>query len=257
MILISLTTIPPRFNNIFEKLYNFYNEQLLKPDKIILNICYYYKRFNNDTINIDKMDYFYLKLTEMNILIINYSEDYGALTKLYPTIIFINENYKNTFVDIITIDDDCTYKDDMIELLINYSIKYNKTTVLGFFGFNLGNFNNVGIAYRPSIENHCKKIDVIGGVNGIYYNSSFFTNIDLYTKYINNLSFEDYLCDDEVSNMYMKYINIDRIIINANTFKTIDRSAYATYALHKNNVRNRQNNTLHNCINILQKIILN
>ena len=145
----------------------------------------------------------------------------------------------------------------MIELLINYSIKYNKTTVLEFFSFNLDNYNNVGIAYHPSIENHCKKIDIIGGVNGIYYNSSFFTNIDLYTKYINNLSFEDYLCNDEVSNMYMKYINIDRIIINANTFKTIDTSAYAIYALHKNNVRNRQNNTLHNCINILHKIILN
>lgn len=61
MIFISLTTIPPRFINIFEKLYNFYNNQTVKPDKIILNICHYYKRFNSN-IEINKLDDYYLKL---------------------------------------------------------------------------------------------------------------------------------------------------------------------------------------------------
>ena len=131
------------------------------------------------------------------------------------------------------------------------AIKFDRKKAIGFFGFNLDKNNNVGKAFIPSIENNYKSIDVLGGVNGLYYNLSFFDDINNYYKYISELSFDDLLCDDEVSNLYLKYKKIDRIMINENTFKKIDVSAYDNYALHKNNVNQRQNTTIKKCIKLL------
>jgi hypothetical protein len=252
MLIVSLTTIPPRSHDIFKKLFIFHQNQTLKPDKIILNICNKYTRFD-DVINIDNADQYLSYLLCNNILHINYTDDYGALTKLYPTIKYLQQTYTDQFIDIITIDDDCLYIDDLIEILYNTAIKMNKVAVLGFFGFNL-NGNDIGEALQPCTENHMKPCDVIGGVNGIYYNLSFFKENEEYEKYINNLSFADYLCDDEVTNMYIRHKKIDRIIINKQTFKSIDPSAYGDYALHKNNVRERQLSTIKNCIKVLSNL---
>ena len=68
MIIISLTTIPPRIDKICNKLYDFYNTQTIKPDKIILNICKDYKRFGKLDFDFDNDNYY----NKINCLIINY-----------------------------------------------------------------------------------------------------------------------------------------------------------------------------------------
>ncbi len=255
MLVISLTTIPPRFNNIFKKLYDLYETQTFKPDLIILNICKEYKRFS-EKINIDDDNIYLKNLREGNKIIINLIDnDYGALSKLYPTVLYLNEYYPSQNIDIITIDDDCEYTNNMIELLIKHSITFDKKTALGFFGFNLGENNDVGYSFTPNNpNNHIRKLDVLGGSNGLYYNISFFKNMDKYKKYIESLDFNDYLCDDEVSCMYLKYNNIDCIMLDFYTFKNLDPESVAPYALHKIDVRNRQNKTLRKCVSILINI---
>ncbi len=249
MIIVSLTTIPPRFHNSLICILDLYVNQTIKPDLIIFNICKNYNRFEN--IEFDFSNQEIQKLIKNNKLIINLCDDYGALTKLYPTINYINEhiNTIDNNIAIITIDDDCLYINNLIEILYNeFLIDNNKA--YGFFGFLLNN-NQVGEQYKPTSTK--MELDVIGGVNGCIYNYSFFNNIK-YHNYVKNLSFDEYLCDDEVTCLYLKYLNIKKIALINHTFKSIDNMAYESYALHKNNVRKRQNNTIKKCMNILYNL---
>ena len=136
---------------------------------MVLNICSNYRRFGNAEIAAtEETD----TLIQDGKLIINYAADMGALTKLYPTIQYINDNfstYKGN-IDIITIDDDCRYKSDLVQILMDKAESTNREKVIGFFGFNFNDKCEVTESITPStmqekgIEE--QEIDIVGGANG-------------------------------------------------------------------------------------------
>lgn len=255
MLVVSLSTIPPRYNICLNNIHHFYESQTIKPDIIMLNICHNYERFENKELVIPSN---LQKMIEEKILIINYVEDMGPLTKLYPTILYLRKNflqkYKN--IDIITIDDDCTYINTTIQVLLKNAVNTNRKKIIGFFGFNVNNFD-IGevitydtLSYNKRDE---QEADIVGGANGCYYNSDFFSNN--FDKYIHSLNFKDYLCDDELIGIYFLKIGIKKKIIRYSTFLKINECAYFDYALHKNNVRERQIQTIKNCLKIMDELI--
>lgn len=256
MLIVSLATIPPRYESCLSNICHFWNTQIVKPDIMILNICHNYKRFKNkDLVITDEIN----ELIKNEKLIINYVSDMGALTKIYPTIQYINEKSYNTKnIDIITIDDDCKYTDNLIKLLMDKAKSTNREKVIGFFGFNFNDKYEI-VECVTSVEMTKKNINeeechIVGGVNGCYYNRAFFD--ELFDKYVEDLDFDDYLCDDELLGVYSLKLGIKKIAINYNTFNSIDLSAYDDYALHKNNVRERQEKTMKRCSELMDKLLL-
>lgn len=256
MLIVSLASIPPRYESCLNNICNFWNTQIVKPDIMILNICHNYRRFKNiDLIITDEIN----ELIKKEKLIINYASDMGSLTKIYPTIQYINKTFNfNKNIDIITIDDDCKYTDNLIKLLMDKAKSTNREKVIGFFGFNFNDKYNI-VECVTHVEMTKKNINeqechIIGGVNGCYYNREMFD--EFFDKYVENLDFSDYLCDDELLGVYSLKLEIKKIAINYNTFKSIDQSAYDDYALHKNNVNERQEKTLKNCSELMDKLLL-
>lgn len=109
-IIISLTTIPSRFieNDFYRVIENLYN-QILKPKYIIINICNNYTRKLYKSINITIMLQ-RLKNSFPN-LIINYSVDYGPLTKIFGLLSFNNRIKESDIV--IFVNDDILYNLNM------------------------------------------------------------------------------------------------------------------------------------------------
>jgi GR25 family glycosyltransferase involved in LPS biosynthesis len=110
-IIISLTTIPPRFiSETFKKVIDKIFNQLLKPKYIIISLCNKYKReFNYDLDEYENTKKYFIE--KYNNVIINYSNDYGPGTKLMGLIhteLKLNDEDK-----IIIIDDDWYFSDKM------------------------------------------------------------------------------------------------------------------------------------------------
>ena len=103
-IIISLTTIPTRlmddnFMLVIDSLYN----QILKPKYIYIHLCKIYKR--NFTFNAEKVNQICIQIKEKyDNVIINYTEDYGPITKILGLLNIeetLNDNTK-----VIVVDDD-------------------------------------------------------------------------------------------------------------------------------------------------------
>ena len=116
-IIISLTSIPPRFLDVeFEDTIKSLFDQIIEPKYVILNLCNKYNRFPIfDNI------LFYKKINflknKYNKLIINITNDYGPITKIlglytlkYNTEIDINIDINDK---IIIVDDDWNYKNTL------------------------------------------------------------------------------------------------------------------------------------------------
>jgi len=110
-VVVSLTTSPKRLEKVEKILDNIVN-QIRKPDRIILNVPYIFKRdgtqYNQDILNNLSNKY-------GEILLINRCEDRGPITKLIPTLDL--EKDPNTYI--ILIDDDIIYEKDLIEKLVD------------------------------------------------------------------------------------------------------------------------------------------
>ena len=119
-IIISLSTIPTRFlTNIFDNVLESLIIQLIPPKYIVINLCNEYKR----EFIYDK-ELFYNKIQSIknkyNNIIVNFSEDYGPITKILGLI-----NLKNIIDDndkIIVLDDDWKFKNT---LTYHYEIVYS------------------------------------------------------------------------------------------------------------------------------------
>ena len=115
-IIVSLTTIPPRFrllNAVIESLVN----QTLQPFKIELNIPKTYRnpRYGKaPAINIDSI-----------VDVYECPKDWGPATKLLPTL----ERYWTSNAIIVYVDDDRIYRSDLIEKLVAYSKKNPDNTI--------------------------------------------------------------------------------------------------------------------------------
>ena len=114
MIVVTLTTIPPRFGNLHFTLNSLQN-QTVQPDLIVLNIPEKYVNYSND-IELCKI--------EQPNVIINRCNEYGPATKLLG---LYGTNVYNDMSDediIIVVDDDRNYNNRMIEGLLNYHKQY-------------------------------------------------------------------------------------------------------------------------------------
>ena len=104
MLYISFTTIPTRIGNI-SKVLDSISNQMLQPDKIIINIpkyCIRLKKF----YNFKKIEKIIENSKLKDKVIINKTRDYGPITKIYPIIKL--DFIKNDDM-IIIIDDDIDY----------------------------------------------------------------------------------------------------------------------------------------------------
>lgn len=116
-IIISLTSIPPRFLDIeFEDTIKSLFDQIIEPKYVILNLCNKYNRFPifDNNLFYKKIDF--LK-NKYNKLIINITNDYGPITKIlglytlkYNTEIDINISINDK---LIIVDDDWNYKNTL------------------------------------------------------------------------------------------------------------------------------------------------
>jgi hypothetical protein len=252
---ISMTTVPPRINIIKKILENFYINQTYKPHKIILNIPLKYKRFEIDIEFENSVTDILKSIILKDLLIVNRCYDYGSATKLLPTLLYFNENKLNS-QNIIIIDDDIEYVNDLIETIYNLT-KNNINNVYCFTGYNLKSkpFRHPNFEYNNLLNKNQKsfvKVDIFGGVNGVYLNSDFFKS-DIF-DIINHSDFikDVYLlADDDFISLYL-YNKIDIIYINKQTFKKIhEESNNKKYCLH---LDTKQIERQEQCINYMLKI---
>lgn len=116
-IIISLTSIPPRFLDVdFEDTIKSLFNQIIEPKYIILNLCNSYNRFPVFDNNLFQKKIDFLK-NKYSKLIINITIDYGPITKIlglynlkYNTDINIDLNINDK---IIIVDDDWTYSNTL------------------------------------------------------------------------------------------------------------------------------------------------
>jgi hypothetical protein len=167
MIIISLTTIPPRFDNLYITIDSILAQTIL-PDKILINIPEKYHNYSYDTCELPK---FSSEIVIINNTII----DYGPATKLLG---LYNHELYNKMIDddiIIVIDDDRIYNKDLIKNMLDYHKLY-PDKALTVAGWDIGTIsrdkyvlNNTkqprGIEYVS-----CGYINLLGGCCGFLLN---------------------------------------------------------------------------------------
>ena len=126
MIYVSLSTIPPRINDINKSIDSILN-QTIRPDKIFINISKKFKRFKEE-IKDDQIPNF------PSIVEVTRCDDCGPGTKLLGS---INKLNKESLV--ILADDDQVYENFMIEKLYYY-YKKAPQNAYSFYVHPLGNF---------------------------------------------------------------------------------------------------------------------
>ena len=113
-IYVSLSSIPGREKHLIDTLKSLVNQKV-KPYKIYINLCEYYKRFNGERYNfkyINKEKKFFKQ--NSNLINIIYSDDYGPITKLFGCLKKVNKD--SSKIQYITIvDDDLIYRNNLIE----------------------------------------------------------------------------------------------------------------------------------------------
>ena len=125
--IVSLTTIPSKFDNLHITIDSIINQTVL-PSKIVVNIPEVYNfRFNDLKISAEQIKKFEDKYSEHNVFINIIKEDFGPGTKLLgllkSNMISNLDNKPNTYI--VVIDDDLKYKPYMIEGFDNFA-KTNK-----------------------------------------------------------------------------------------------------------------------------------
>lgn len=193
-IIISLTTFParlinPDFDKMIDNLYN----QVLKPKYIIINICINYKR-QLDKIPIkNNLDILKSKFTN---LIINYSEDYGPITKIFGLL-----KLKN----IITNDDNIIF--------VNDDNLYHK---------------NMTLIYELCFQlYHCEIIFIPDQSNNNYNNIIFYDNFQDYI----DISLTFALKYKNIDSLFTFYQN--NMIIDNNIWKYYNCLIYLFYKTKK------------------------
>jgi len=185
--LISLTTIPRRFNTCLPNVIRSIKSQTIKC-KILINIPTKYKKWNDD---IFIPEY----LIDNDIIIFRTVKDYGPATKLLGAVEYLSKNNITNIRNIITIDDDMIYSDihhiEKLNTMSNIFPEY----IITYSGIKLGSF-----PYRYQnglIYNNLGFVDVPAGFFGVVYPVSCL-------KQANN-----YLQDDFISTLPPGIFNDD------------------------------------------------
>jgi len=180
MIYVSLSTIPPRINELSKSIDSLLN-QTTKPDKIFINIPKKFRRFKEE-IKDHQIPNF------SSIVEVTRCDDYGPGTKLLGSIDKLN---KDSLV--ILADDDQIYEDFMIEKLSYY---YNKApqNAYSFYVHPLGNF---GIGQ---------------GADGFAINTNYLGGIvDFYNDVVKDYH-ELFLYDDLWISYFLYYFKKNKIL---------------------------------------------
>ena len=180
MIYVSLSTIPPRINELSKSIDSLLN-QTIKPDKIFINIPKKFRRFKEE-IKDHQIPNF------SSIVEVTRCDDYGPGTKLLGSIDKLN---KDSLV--ILADDDQIYEDFMIEKLSYY---YNKApqNAYSFYVHPLGNF---GIGQ---------------GADGFAINTNYLGGIvDFYNDVVKDYH-ELFLYDDLWISYFLYYFKKNKIL---------------------------------------------
>ena len=231
--IISLTTIPQRINNIKETLNSLINQNV-KAEKIILNLPEYCKLHKSKYIIPD----FVKEMVNKDEIEINYCDrDYGPATKLYP--LSIKYNSLGLDKNIIVVDDDCIYDPNLVKSYLVYlkKEKYKNCalTLRGgpkdkneqWFKLHLHNKRNDEVNCFDGIE-----VDIMTGVTSFMIQSKFIDK--------DYLSFEKskdkqlrklaYKMDDDWLSGYLSKKNITKYLIPA--FKPTYLHKYGYYKIN-------------------------
>jgi hypothetical protein len=153
----SFTTLPSRVDNMHETIESIF-KQTVKPDKIILNLPYNFKRFKNYQFTNEQI----IKLKKFDITV-NRCEDYGPGTKIMGAYEMIKDN----FDCVILFDDDHIYNPKCFEIMLDH---FEKDKVN--YSFYLNKIFNI---------NHGQCADLL------LINTQFLNEIEIfYNKYVKN-----------------------------------------------------------------------
>ena len=176
--IVSLTTIPTKFDNLYLTIDSIVN-QTVKPDKIIINIPKIYNfRMNSMSIPQDKLNEFIDKYSKNNVIVNMIDQDFGPGTKLlglfHSNII---ESTDNTYI--ILVDDDLIYKPYMIEYFDNYTKLHDNIDVASFYVYNHDHIN-VGqgadgfFMKQNTLRHFLQYYNVIKHEDYIHYHDDFY-----------------------------------------------------------------------------------
>lgn len=157
--IISLTTIPSRIKHLEPTIDSLLNQGC----QVYLWLPKFVKRLNE---GVEKKD-IPKSLSDKKNLNINIVEDFGSITKLLPAI-------ENNIDDIIiTADDDCIYPENFAKTLRSWFDEYNQSSAVCYRGKVV-----TSQVYKHSISiskvSKPKVCDVVTGVHGVIYKSSWF-----------------------------------------------------------------------------------
>jgi len=158
MIIVTFTTIPPRFQNIHFTI-NSILSQTVVPDKIVINVPEKYNNYSNN-LQFPKID--------DSRIIVNRCRDYGPATKLLG--LNATELYDNMTDDdiIIVLDDDRNYNNRMVENFVHYNTIY-PDKAMTIAGWEIEVVTDGKVSYpkrklpRGREFHSCGHIDVLGG----------------------------------------------------------------------------------------------
>lgn len=158
----SLTTLPKRIKYLLPTLSSIFN-QTKQLDCLYLNIPY--KTLKGELYNIPN---FLLSLEKEGKIVINRSKDYGAITKIIPTL----QKEKDPYTLILTFDDDVQYGKDVVKTLVN-GIKEHPNACVGMSGWITGSFP----FQFELVKNETRKVDWLQGTHCAAYQCRFL-NVD-------------------------------------------------------------------------------
>jgi len=202
MIIVSLTTIPPRFNYLHITIDSILSQTIL-PDKIIINIP---KIYNNYSSN-----YTLPCFSDDKVIINNDVKDYGPATKLLG--LYDYELYNNMSDNdiIIVIDDDRIYNKDLIKQMLLFN-KDHPNKVLTVAGWDIESITNNKKQPRGMAFKKEGFIDLLGGCCGFLIEKK---NCPFNNKEIFSLEKDDnkYYVDDIWISGFITLNNIDIFLI--------------------------------------------
>tara|TARA_Y100001980_G_C14548606_1_gene329942 strand:- start:373 stop:1137 length:765 start_codon:yes stop_codon:yes gene_type:complete len=209
MVIISLTTIPPRFKYLSLSIESILN-QTIKPDKIVIHIPEIYNNFSYENENLPQF------LSD-KVIYNRQTKDYGPATKLLG--LYNTELYNNMSNDdiIIVIDDDRIYNNKLIETFLKFS-KKNITKVLTVAGWDIEtltkNKYKINNKKQPRGIEFAREgyIDILGGCCGFLITKR---NCPFNYKEIfeTNSNDEKYYVDDVFISGFLTLNNIDIYLI--------------------------------------------
>ena len=228
-IIVSLTTIPSRVNNLPLVVDSILNNTIV-PDIIYINIPRISSKENKEYEIPEE-----LKLN--NQVKINITEkDFGPLTKLYPTLL----EELDPESSIICVDDDKEYDDHLIEHLLLASEKYPHSCIC-VSGWNYINLGILALPITIPINNMVKNVDILQCYNGVLYKRKFFK--DDFDEYIN---IEECKTTDDIS--ISKYLNNNEIEILSIPYNFKHKDIDNSKSISLGNINLKNNNWI-KCIN--------